>query len=157
MLLCIPIFKGHLSNQLIVFLVSLTAICWLLISTLPVIINRIEKRILISPVYKPVFTHAIKQLVSLKKELASLAFGKKGTLPLTILLTALIWFFEILSLGIMTGNFISGGQSVINRIAGSLGMVDDNIELDYNELVLALSSVVIITIAAVSFRKLKRK
>ena len=157
LLLCIPIFKGHLSNQLIVFLVSLTAICWLLISTLPVIINRIEKRILISPVYKPVFTHAIKQLVSLKKELASLAFGKKGTLPLTILLTALIWFFEILSLGIMTGNFISGGQSVINRIAGSLGMVDDNIELDYNELVLALSSVVIITIAAVSFRKLKRK
>lgn len=157
LLLCIPIFKGQLSNHLIVFLVSLTAVCWLLISTLPVIINRIEKRILISPVYKPFFTHAIRQLVTLKKELGNLAFGRKGTLPLTVLLTALIWLLEILSLGIITGNIISGGQAVVNRIAGSLGMAASYVRVDYNELVLALSSIVIITFAAVSVRKLKRK
>ena len=157
LLLCIPIFKGQLSNHLIVFLVSLTAVCWLLISTLPVIINRIEKRILITPVYKPFFTHAIRQLVTIKKELGNLAFGQKGTLPLTVLLTALIWLLEILSLGIITGKIISGGQSVINRIAGSLGMTASYIRVDYNELVFALSSIVIITFAALSVRKLKRK
>lgn len=157
LLLCIPIFKGQLSNHLIVFLVSLTAVCWLLISTLPVIINRIEKRILISPVYKPFFTHAIRQLVTLKKELGNLAFGRKGTLPLTVLLTALIWLLEILSLGIITGNIISGGQAVVNRIACSLGITASYIRVDYNELVLALSSIVIITFAALSVRKLKRK
>ena len=128
-----------------------------MISTLPVIINRIEKRILISPVYKPFFTHTIRHLVNLKKELGNLAFGRKGTLPLTVLLTALIWLLEILSLGIITGNIISGGQAVVNRIAGSLGMTASYIRVDYNELVLALSSIVIITFAAVSVRKLKRK
>ena len=158
LLLCIPIFKGQLSNHLIVFLVSLTAVCWLLISTLPVIINRIEKRILISPVYKPFFTHAIRQLVTLKKELGNLSFGRKGTLPLTVLLTALIWFLEILSLGIITGNIFSGGQAVVNRIAGSLGIISANlVRVDYNELVLALGSFTIITFVAVSVRKLKRK
>lgn len=128
-----------------------------MISTLPVIINRVEKRILISPVYKPFFTHAIRQLVTLKKEQGNLAFGRKGTLPLTVLLTALIWLLEILSLGIITGNIISGGQAVVNRIAGSLGMAASYVSVDYNELVLALSSIVIITFAAVSVRKLKRK
>ena len=158
LLLCIPIFKGQLSNHLIVFLVSLTAVCWLLISTLPVIINRIEKRILISPVYKPFFTHAIRQLVTLKKELGNLAFGRKGTLPLTVLLTALIWFLEIISLGIITGNIFSGGQAVVNRIAGSLGIISANhVRVDYNELVLALGSFTIITFVAASVRKLKRK
>ena len=139
-------------------LVSLTAVCWLLISTLPVIINRIEKRILISPVYKPFFTHAIRQLVTLKKELGNLAFGRKGTLPLTVLLTALIWFLEILSLGIITGNIFSGGQAVVNRIAGSLGIISANlVRVDYNELVLALGCITIITFVAASVRKLKRK
>ena len=65
--------------------------------------------------------------------------------------------FIILSLGIITGNIISGGQAVVNRIAGSLGMTASYIRVDYNELVLALSSIVIITFAAVSVRKLKRK
>ncbi|MGN0893621.1 MAG: hypothetical protein ACI4ND_01325 [Succinivibrio sp.] len=157
LLLCIPFFRGQLSNQLVVFLISLAAVCWLLISTLPVVINRIEKRILISPVYKPFFTHAIRQLVSLKKELGNLAFGRKGTLPLTVLLTALIWLLEVLSLGIIIGDLISGGQDVINRIAGSLGMRASYIRVDYNELVLALSGFVFITLAAVSVRKLKRK
>ena len=158
LLLCIPIFKGQLSNHLIVFLVTLTVVCWLLISTLPVIINRAEKRILISPVYKPFFTHAIRQLVTLKKELANLAFGRKGTIPLTVLLTALIWFLEIISLGIITGNISSGGQAVVNRIAGSLGIISANhVRVDYNELVLALGSFTIITFVAVSVRKLKRK
>lgn len=157
LLLCVPIFKGLLSNHLIIFLGSLTAVCWLLISTLPVIINRIEKRILISPVYKPFFTLAIRQLVTIKKELGYLAFGKKGTLPLTVLLTAVIWFLEILSLALLTGNIFSGGQSVVNRIEGSLGMDASYFRVDYNELVLALSSIVIITFVAASVRKLKRK
>lgn len=157
LLLCVPIFKGLLSNHLIIFLGSLTAVCWLLISTLPVIINRIEKRFLISPVYKPFFTLAIRQLVTIKKELGYLAFGKKGTLPLTVLLTAVIWFLEILSLALLTGNIFSGGQSVVNRIEGSLGMDASYFRVDYNELVLALSSIVIITFVAASVRKLKRK
>lgn len=156
-LLCIPLFKGQLSNNLIVFLVSLVSICWLMISTLPVIIRRIEKRILISHVYKPFFTYTIRQLVSFKKVLNSLAFGKKGTIPLTILLTAFIWIFEILALGVMAGNFVAGGQAVINRIAGSLEMTSDYSQIDYNELILFLSLIVFITLTAVSVRKLKRK
>lgn len=128
-----------------------------MISTLPVIIRRIEKRILISHVYKPFFTYTIRQLVSFKKVLNSLAFGKKGTIPLTILLTAFIWIFEILALGVMAGNFVAGGQAVINRIAGSLEMTSDYSQIDYNELILFLSLIVFITLTAVSVRKLKRK
>ena len=87
-----------------------------------------------------------------------MAFGRKGTIPLTVLLTALIWFLEIISLGIITGNIFSGGQAVVNRIAGSLGIISANlVRVDYNELVLALGSFTIITFVAVSVRKLKRK
>ena len=156
LLLFIPVVEGEFTKNLIIIMLLLVATSWLLISTLPIIIRRLEKRILISRVYSPVFAYSIKHLVSLNKSFSLLAFGRKGSIPLTILLTAFIWFFEIIALGIVTGSYIQGSQSVINRVAGSLGIFNF-VKVDYKELILVLCAVTVIFGFGLIIRKIIKK
>lgn len=137
----VPLLGINVSNKFFLLICLLAVISWSMVSTLPVIMNRLEKRILISDFSPKASLQCIKQLVIFEKQINLLSFARRGSVSMLIMLTFLIWGLESLSLAVLYGDFGVGINAVFSRIAGSLGIVPVGAFGEYNTLVYVLSTV----------------
>ncbi len=143
----VPLLGINVSNKFFLLICLLVVISWSMVSTLPVIMNRLEKRILISNFPPEASLQSLKQLVTLKKQLNLLSFARRGSVSMLIMLTFLIWGLESLSLSVLYGDFGLGVNAVFSRIAGSLGIVPVESFDEYNTLIYML--VIVTSIVAI--------
>lgn len=137
----VPLLGIDISNKFYLVIFALVVVSWLMVSTLPVIMNRLEKRILVSNFPSSASLISLRQIVIFKKQLSLLSFVRRGSIPMIIMLTCLIWGLECLSLATLHGDFVLGVNAVFSRISGSLGIVPIKPFEEYNYLVYILISV----------------
>ena len=137
----VPLLGIKISNKFFLLICLLAIVSWLMVSTLPIIMNRLEKRILISDFPPKASLQCLKQLVLFEKQINLLSFVRRGSVSMLIMLTFLIWGLESLSLAVLYGDFGVGVNAVFSRIAGSLGIVPVGAFNEYNMLVYMLITV----------------
>lgn len=143
----IPLLGISVSNKFYLLICFFAITSWLMVSTLPVILNRLEKRILISDFPPKVSLQCLKQLVIFEKQINLLSFFRRGSVSMLIMLTFLIWGLESLSLATLYGNFWSGADAVFSRVAGSLGIVHVRSFNEYNILIYIMIAITFLVFA----------